>query len=52
MYRDNTGLLHERMIYGFLDLLGTLGGVVEIITLFFGIFLNPISEFAFKIKAI
>ena len=52
IYRDNLKMLHERKIYGFLDLLGTLGGVIEILILVFGFFLNPIAEFSFTLKAI
>ena len=52
LYRDNSQVLHERAVYGFLDLLGDLGGVMEIILLCFGIFLSPLSEFAFTLKSI
>ena len=50
--RDNTKILHERNVYGFLDLLGDLGGVLEIVLLAFGVFLSGISEFQFNIKSI
>jgi len=45
-------VLHERRIYGMLDLLGDLGGVIEIIALGFSFFLSPNSKFAFIVKAI
>lgn len=34
-----------------MDLLGDLGGVVEVLTILFGIFLFPISEFSFILEA-
>ena len=34
-----------------MDLLGDVGGVLEAVTIFIGVFLYPISEFAFIIKA-
>ena len=42
---------HERKIYTLIDILGDLGGVVQIIVLFFGVFLNPIAEHSFVMKA-
>ena len=44
-------IIHERAVYGSLDLLGDLGGVTEIIMIVFGFFLNPISEHSFILKA-
>ena len=44
--------MHERKVYSFLELIGDLGGVLEILLLIFGIFINPISEFSFYMKAI
>ena len=35
-----------------MDLIGDLGGVLEVITFIFGIFLFPVSEFSFIIKAL
>jgi hypothetical protein len=35
---------HKRKVYGFLDLLGDLGGVTEIVMIVFGFFLFSISE--------
>lgn len=52
IYRDNVEVVHERVVYSFLDLLGDLGGVTEIITLAFGIFLLPISEHSFYVAAL
>jgi hypothetical protein len=39
-------------VYNILELMGDIGGVLEIIVLFFGIFLNPISKFSFDLTAI
>ena len=43
---------HSRAIYSFLDLLGDLGGVTEIILLIFGGLLFPISYHSYITKAI
>ena len=52
MTRDNVEVGHERVIYSLLDLLGDLGGVTEIVTLIFGIFIYPISNHSYHIAAI
>ena len=49
---DNQGINHQRKIYNLLDLLGDLGGVTEVIMICFGIFIYPISEHSFVIKAL
>ena len=41
---------HERSIYTFMDLIGDLGGVKDIIFSAFSIFISPISEHFFIIK--
>ena len=46
MFIDNT-----REVYNVLDLLSDLGGVLEIISLVLGVFILPISEFSFILKA-
>ena len=43
-------VLHQRSIYGVIDLLGDLGGVTEVIMILFGFFLYPISEHSFILK--
>ena len=35
-----------------MDVMGDFGGCTEIIVIFFGIILNLISEFSFKLKAL
>ena len=42
---------HVRRVYNVLDLLGDLGGVVEIILVFFGIVIYSISKHKFILKA-
>jgi len=42
---------HSRQVYNVLDLLGDLGGVVEVVMVFFGIFLYPLSKHNFVLKA-
>ena len=44
-------MIHERAVYGSLDLLGDLGGVTEVVMIVFGVFLYPISEHSFTLKA-
>ncbi len=39
-------------MYNFIDLLGDLGGLTEIILLSFGFIFFPISEYSFYLKAI
>jgi hypothetical protein len=39
-------------VYNFLDILGDLGGLVDIIISFFGIVMFPISKFSFILKAL
>ena len=51
-FRDNQKISHSRAIYSFLDLLGDLGGVTEIILLVFGGILFPISYHSYVTKAI
>lgn len=48
-----SGLLiqHKRKVYGFIDLLGDLGGVLEVIMVLTGAFLFPISEHHFTLQA-
>lgn len=48
---DQLGRQHSRKSYMFFDLLGDLGGVRELFIISFGIFLLPISEHSFVMKA-
>lgn len=48
---SNEQLIHERTVYNFLDLLGDIGGLMEIFVLIFGVFLFPLSTFSFTLKA-
>jgi hypothetical protein len=43
---------HQREVYNLLDLIGDLGGVLEVIIAFFGLFIYPISEFSFFLTAL
>ena len=52
LYRDNTEYTYERKIYGFLDLLSDLGGVLEVVLLAFGFFVTSVSEHSFYTNAI
>ena len=39
------------MVYNIMDLLGDIGGILEALTIFIGVFIFPISEFGFVLKA-
>ena len=45
------GKLHSRRVYGLFDLMGDLGGVLELIVVTIGIFVAPISRFSFTVDA-
>ena len=51
IYQDEAELYHTRKVYNIMDLLGDVGGILEAVTIFLGVFLYPISEFAFVVKA-
>ena len=42
---------HEREVYNVLDLIGELGGVIEIFVVFFGVLIFPISKQSFILEA-
>ena len=44
-------IVHTRVAYGTLDVLGDLGGVTEVIMIVFGFLIYPISEHSFTLKA-
>ena len=44
--------MHRRESYIIFDVLGDLGGVIEILVFLFGIFLLPVSEYSFNMSAI
>lgn len=43
---------HERERYNFLNLIGDMGGVFEILLILFGSIASPVSEYSFIAKAI
>lgn len=43
-YLNSLEKKHSRAVYGFIDLLGDLGGVLEVIMVFTGAIFLPISE--------
>jgi hypothetical protein len=49
---DDVVTMNKREVYGFLDLLGDLGGIQDIIILTLGYFIFPVSEFSYNIKAL
>ena len=50
-YLNSLHKKHSRNVYGFIDLLGDLGGVLEVIMVFTGIIFFPISEHHFVLQA-
>jgi hypothetical protein len=42
---------HEREIYNLLDVIGEMGGVIEIIVIVFGVIVYPISKQSFILDA-
>ena len=51
VYLSSNNIKYDRKTYDFLDLLGDIGGVTEIVTLFFGFFMLPITEHSFTLLA-
>ena len=49
---DPEGTESDRMVYAMLDLMGDLGGALEIIIVVFGLIFYPISEYSFTMKAL
>jgi hypothetical protein len=41
---DKEAMYHEREIFNLVDLIGELGGVIEILIITFGVLLYPISR--------
>ena len=50
-YLQSEATYYEREVFNFVDLIGELGGVVEIIIIVFGILIYPISKQSFILKA-
>lgn len=48
----NSGLVHRRRVYSIFDLMGDLGGVIEILLIVFNIMFLPMAEHSFNLKAI
>lgn len=51
IYLSSLQKTNDRAIYGLIDLLGDLGGVLEVIMVITGIFICPISEHHFILQA-
>jgi hypothetical protein len=52
IFLDNKSTVHKREIYNFLDLLGDLGGIRDIIVASIGILLFPYSEYSYNLKVL
>ena len=44
-------IFHKRVDFNIFDLIGELGGVIEVFIIVFGIFLYPVSNHSFILKA-
>lgn len=51
IYRSALQKSHERQVYGFIDLLGDLGGILEVIMVVTGGLIMPISEHHYILQA-
>jgi hypothetical protein len=51
LYIQPESIEHRREVYNLLDVIGDLGGVVEVFLFIFGIVLYPISKMSFIFKA-
>jgi hypothetical protein len=49
---DPIEILHSREVYHIMDLIGDIGGVLEVFITIFGILLFPVSEHSFVMKAL
>ena len=47
LFLQKESILHKREIFNFLDLIGDLGGVIEVMVLIFGFIFFPISQQSF-----
>jgi len=52
LFMAETKLSHSRKAYGLLDLMGDMGGIIEVLTFGCSFFINPISEHSFILKAL
>ena len=43
---------YERSVYNLTDLIGDIGGVLELLVMFFGVFFSTISYHSFNLSAI
>jgi hypothetical protein len=50
-YLFEDAIFYEREVYNLVDLIGELGGVVEILVFVYGILIFPISKQSFTLEA-
>ena len=50
-YLQEEAAFHEREIFNLMDLIGEIGGVIEVVVLVFGVLIYPISKQSFVLKA-
>jgi hypothetical protein len=48
---NNEVTVSKRVIFGWFDLLGKLGGITNVMMLLFGFFIYPLSEHSYILKA-
>ena len=51
LYLKNESILHLREVFNLFDLVGDLGGVIEVLIIVLGVLLYPISEHSFLLSA-
>lgn len=52
MYLDRTIIIQARKVYDLLDLLGDVGGIMEVVLIVFGTILYSVAEHSFHIQAL
>ena len=51
MYQNHI-MMHQRNVYNIIDLIGDLGGVLELFALFFGFFIGPFTNYSFVMTSL
>lgn len=51
VFLSERGVRNKRIVYNFLDVIGDMGGVLEIIMIVFGFVFYPIAEHSFIMSA-
>ena len=49
---EKEAIQHIRECFNFIDMIGNLGGVVEVFVIVFGVLIYPISQYKFMLKSL